>query len=246
MVRTVDHQTRKNKVLAAAVSAFIQTGQPVSSAELMNFFGLSSASMRMILAELEEEGYLLQPHTSAGRVPSDKGYRYYVDFLMGEFSLSDGQKEGILAEYKKSLSSFDDVLEKTSEILARLTHYTAIVSFSEWQGRLFYTGLSNIVNQPEFRDSLKLQALVHLLEEKRQLLHLLNQDLDKPMKVMIGSEIGDPQLQEACSLVVSTYGKGKRRKGKLAVLGPRRMSYDQTVSTLEFISQTLNELLDEI
>jgi len=244
-VRTVDHSIRNNQVLAATVSAYIQTGNPVSSHDLMNFFGLSSATIRNILSELEEHGYLYQPHTSAGRVPTDKGYRYYVDFLMGEFSLSEEQKESIISEYKKRLSSFEDVLEKTSEMIARLTHYTAIISFSEWRDRILYTGLSNIIKEPEFHDNAKLQALVHLLEEKSQLLHLLNQDQDKPLTVFIGGEISCPNISEECSLVVSSYHKGKKGKGKIAVLGPRRMSYEQTVSTLAFISNTLNTLLDE-
>ncbi|HQQ06756.1 MAG TPA: HTH domain-containing protein, partial [Candidatus Omnitrophota bacterium] len=87
MVRQVDHQDRKNKILAATISLYIKSGNPVSSQELAQLFGLSSATMRNIMAELEDDGYLFQPHTSAGRVPTDKGYRYYVDFLMGQVQL---------------------------------------------------------------------------------------------------------------------------------------------------------------
>jgi transcriptional regulator of heat shock response len=218
----------------------------VSSQELAQMFGLSSATMRKIMAELEAEGYLVQPHTSAGRIPTDKGYRYYVDFLMEQVYLTEQQKKSILNEYKRRIDSFEAVLEKTSEIIATLTHYAAIVSFSEWEDRVYYSGLSNIVQQPEFHDSAKVTLLLKLLDEKKQLVQLLNQEINQPHKVYIGNEIDCSYINQECALVVSPYKKGRKegKKGKIAVLGPRRMSYDQAVSTLEFISKTLNDLLE--
>lgn len=245
MVRQVDHQDRKNKILAATISFYIKSGNPVSSLELAQYFGLSSATMRNIMAELEDDGYLFQPHTSAGRVPTDKGYRYYVDFLMGQVQLTPAQKEAILNEYKKRINSLEDVLEKTTEIIATLTHYTAIVSFPDWDDRFIFSGLSNIIQQPEFADKQKLFLIIKLLEEKRQLLKLLNAEISQPT-IYIGNEMACAYVNDECSLVVSPYKKGKKdtKKGKIAVLGPRRMSYDQAVSTLEFVTRTLNELLE--
>jgi heat-inducible transcriptional repressor len=245
MVRTVDYNKRKNKVLAATVSSYIQTGAPVSSQELAENFALSSATIRLILAELEDEGYLFHPHTSAGKVPTDKGYRYYVDFLMAQSQLPDEKKHGILSAYKSQHGSLEDILEKTSEIIAGLTHYTAIVSFSEWEDKIFYKGLSNIFQHQEFHDLQKLAILVGLLEEKKQLLQIINQQVNQPFKVYIGGEIACPFINEVCSLVVSPYHSGKKHDGRIAVLGPRRMSYEHTVSTLEFVSDTLNSILEE-
>lgn len=245
MVKTVDHSERKNRVLAAAVSAFIGAGEPVSSQELCGYFDLSPATLRNILSELEEEGYLFQPHTSSGRVPTDRGYRYYVDFLMSGHSLSEEQKNIILNGYRVPLSSLEELLEKTTAIIADMTHYTAIVSISEWEDRFFYKGLSNIFSHPEFHDFEKLAVLVKFLEEKKQVLELLNRQLSQPFKVYIGTEIACPDINDVCSLVVSPYRSGKKHAGRIAVLGPRRMSYDQTVSALEFISGTLNSILEE-
>jgi transcriptional regulator of heat shock response len=247
MNRQVDHTQRKNKILAATVSSYIKSGNPVSSQELAQHFGFSSATMRNILAELEDDGFLVQPHTSAGRVPTDRGYRYYVDFLMGQVQLTQGQKESILNEYKKRITSLEDVLEKTSQIVATLTHYAAIVSFPDWDDRFMYAGLSNIIQQPEFADKQKLFLIIKLLEEKRQLLKLLNEEITQP-KIYIGGEIHCGYLNEECSLIVSPYKKGKKKdnkRGKVAVLGPRRMTYDQAMSTLEFVSQTLDNLLED-
>ena len=151
MVRTVDHIERKNRVLANTVSSYINTGEPVSSQELAEYFDLSPATLRNILAELEEDGYLFHPHTSSGRVPTDRGYRYYVDFLMSGYCLSEEQKRLILNDYKSSISSLEGILEKTTDIIADLTHYTAIVSFSEWEDWVFYKGLSNILVETPFK-----------------------------------------------------------------------------------------------
>jgi len=245
MVRTVDHTERKNRVLASTVSSYINAGVPVSSQELAEYFDLSPATLRSILAELEDDGYLFHPHTSSGRVPTDKGYRYYVDFLMSGNGLSDEQKGLILNDYKSPVSSLEDILEKTSDIIADLTHYTAIVSFSEWEDRVFYKGLSNIFAHAEFHNVEKLALLVRFLEEKKQVLELLNRQLSQPFKVYIGTEIACPCINDVCSLVVSPYRSGKNQNGRIAVLGPRRMSYDSTSSTLEFISGTLNSILEE-
>lgn len=233
-------------MLAATVSAYINSGVPVSSRDLAQSFGLSSATIRSILGELEDEGYLYHPHTSAGRIPTDKGYRYYVDFLMSQMELSGDQRHNILEEYKKACLSVEDILEKTSEILARLTHYTAIVSFSEWQNKLIYTGLSNILKQREFHDVNKIDQLIELLEEKQQLMGILNQQFKGPWKIFIGEEMSCPVIQDSCSLIISSYHSAKKGDGKIAVLGPRRMSYDQTISAVESVSSILNTILEEL
>jgi len=245
MVRTVEHAERKNRVLACAVSAYINTGEPVSSQELVEYFDLCPATLRSILAELEDDRYLFHPYTSSGRVPTDLGYRYYVDFLMSGQSLSAEQKKLILNNYRTSVSSLEQVLEKTTDLIAGLTHYTAIVSFAEWEDWVFYKGLSNIFSHAEFHNIKKLALLISLLEEKKQILELLNRQINQPFKVYIGTEMACPDINDVCSLVVSPYRGGKKHAGRIAVLGPRRMSYDSTVSTLEFISGTLNSIMDE-
>lgn len=233
--------------MAFTVNAYITGGQPVSSQVLAEHFGLSSATMRNILAELEEDGYLFHPHTSSGRVPSMKGYRYYVDFLMSQPELSEDIKLVILSGLtgsKKDRFDLEELLEKTSDIVAELTHYTSVVWLSSLKDRIFFKGLRNMVRQPEFRDAQKLALLLELLEERTRLLELLHQECEESCRVYIGNEISR-SIGEECSLIVSAYHKGKRDSGRLAVLGPLRMSYEQTVATLAFVSFTLNKLLEE-
>ena len=244
MVRIVDHAQRRNVILASSINAYINSAVPVSSEALARDFDLSSATVRNILAELEEAGYLTHPHTSAGRVPTDKGYRYYVDFLMSEIELLNNEKRAIINEYKHKIERLEDILEKTSEIISTITHYAGIVSLLEWEDRFFYKGLSRILQQPEFKQSERICLLIKMLEEKKRLLDVINRDFEtkKSTKVYIGSEIGCPEI-DTCSLVIATYRKGKKQNGRLAVLGPRRMNYDHIIPALEFISEVLSDIL---
>jgi len=244
MSRTLDHHNRKNKVLAAVVSSYIDSGVPVSSKELAKDFSLSSATLRNILSELEDEGYLFHPHTSAGRVPTDRGYRYYVDFLMDQNRLSDAQKALIMGEYESIDPSIEHILEKTTEIVAGLTHYTAIASFSQWEDKIFYKGLSNIFQQREFHDYQKIALLVRMMEEKKYLLELINKRLEEPMKIYIGEDLHCPFTSDI-ALVVTSF-KGGKSQGRIAVLGPRRMSYVNSVSALESMSGILHQLFEKI
>lgn len=244
MARGIDHTSRKNAVLAETVSAYIDTGEPVSSKELAEKFRLSPATLRIILGELEDEGYLIHPHTSAGRVPTDKGYRYYVDFLMHQDVLSPEQRELIVGEYRRMSRSLESILEKTTEMAASLTHCTAVLSFSEWEDKVFYTGLSNIFQHPDFHDYQKLALMVRMLEEKRYLLELINRQPEDAVRVYIGEEAHAPVSDIA--VIVTGYHSGKKHSaGKLAVIGPRRISYRNAVSTLESMADILNLVLED-
>jgi len=242
MVRIVDYIQRRNAVLAASINAYINSVTPVSSEALARDFNVSSATIRNIFAELEEEGYLTHPYTSAGRIPTDKGYRYYVDFLMSEIGLLDNEKQMIINEYKNKIERLEDILEKTSEIISTITHYAGIVSLLEWEDKFFYRGLSHIVEQPEFKNSERVRLLIKVIEEKKKILDIINRDFKETTKIYIGSEIECPEIDN-CSLVVCPYRHGKKQDGRLAVLGPRRMNYNHIIPALEFISQVLNDIL---
>ena len=247
MVRIVDHTQRRNMVLAASINSYITSAEPVSSESLAEEFGLSSATVRHILAELEEAGYLTHPYTSAGRIPTDKGYRYYVDFLMSEIDLLQNEKQAIVNEYKNKIERLEDILEHTSELISKITHYAGIVSLLEWEDRFFYKGLSQIIKEPEFHDAQKIRLLIKVMEEKKYLLDVINRDFEQQTKVFIGTEIGCPDI-DTCSLVISTYNRGKNKKqnGRIAVLGPRRMSYDHIIPTLEFISDIVSDIASDL
>ncbi|MFA5096384.1 MAG: hypothetical protein WC478_03480 [Candidatus Omnitrophota bacterium] len=245
MVKNVEREARKRAVLSTTINRYILEASPIASEELAEHFDLSSATIRNIFGELEDEGYLTHPYTSGGRIPTEKGYRYYVDSLLLQLQLMDAEKDRIIREYEKELSRMEDVLEETSRLIEETTHYTGIVSFLEWQDRIFYRGLSRIFEQPEFRDAEKMRLMIKILEDKKQLLGLINRDSSDKPRVYIGREMRSPEMED-CSLVVSDYRRKNKPQGKLAVLGPVRMDYNRIIPALEYISDVLSETLENI
>ncbi|MBI3299331.1 MAG: heat-inducible transcription repressor HrcA [Elusimicrobia bacterium] len=120
---------RKARVLRWVVHNFIKTKRPIASSVIAeeSGLGLSSATIRSILAELEDEGFLTQPHTSSGRTPTDRGYRTYVDFLQDVQRLTSNEKARLEAQYKDRLEELDNLLSQTSRLLSTVSHKTGLV-----------------------------------------------------------------------------------------------------------------------
>src|SRR5258708_3229196 len=122
-------ENRKRKLLQAVIYQYVRTAKPVGSQVIVDKynFGLSSATVRNLLSDLEKEGFLIQPHTSAGRVPTDKGYRFYVDTLLEIQTLAAGEEEHIRKEYSARSKELEDMMISTSQMLSALSHYTGMV-----------------------------------------------------------------------------------------------------------------------
>ena len=122
-------QPRRMVVLRAIVEDYIRSQEPIGSAALTkkHDLGVSSATIRNDMASLEEEGYLIQPHTSSGRIPTEKGYRYFVDRLSTVVPLSDAQRKGIAAFLSGSVS-LQDTLQRAARLLSHITGQVAVVA----------------------------------------------------------------------------------------------------------------------
>jgi heat-inducible transcriptional repressor len=118
---------RREAVLERIINCYVDSAEPVCSRTISKKIGLSSATIRNVMQDLEEEGLIVQPYTSAGRVPTEKGYRYYVDSLMHLRKLTEGQIKAIDAEYRSRMKSLDDILRKTSHVLSRITRCAGVV-----------------------------------------------------------------------------------------------------------------------
>lgn len=245
MVKTLDFESRKKAVLAAAINRYIEKALPVASDDVAREFELSPATIRNIFAELEDDGYLTHLYTSGGRIPTPKGYRYYVDFLACQMHILEEEKERIIAEYNRQIRRVEDILEKTSEVISSFTHYAGIVSFDELGDRFFYRGISRMLGEPEFRDLERMRRFIEAVEERQTILEVINRDFNERVKVYIGTESGCSQIED-CALVVSAYRTKSKKTGRLAVLGPSRMQYNHTIPTLEYISEVLSGILDDL
>lgn len=121
---------RKEEILREIVEGYVQRGEPVGSKVVADAadLGVSSATIRNEMAILEREGYISHPHTSAGRIPTDKGYRYYVDVLAPKVAAAPQQRREIARNLESAFSALDDLMERTSHLLSELTHYTSLAA----------------------------------------------------------------------------------------------------------------------
>jgi heat-inducible transcriptional repressor len=122
-----DFSERMRRILGAVVEDYIHTAEPVGSKVVAKNFNLSSATIRSIMSDLEEVGFLTQPHTSAGRVPTEKGFRFYVDYLLNIHELADEEREAIRSKYLGNQVEAQDLFRGTSRILSSSSHYLGVV-----------------------------------------------------------------------------------------------------------------------
>lgn len=125
---TKELSERKASIIRALVTLYIRTGEPVGSEAIAvaSGLGVSSATIRNELSALEEMGYLMQPHTSAGRAPTDLAYRYYVDLLPARPRLRDPERKAIVHFFDEALANVDEILRGTTQLLSRLTRYASV------------------------------------------------------------------------------------------------------------------------
>lgn len=229
--------TRREAILEAIVGEYINTGFPVGSFMLAEKyqFPLSTATIRAEMAELEQEGYLSHPHTSAGRVPTEKGYRYYVTLMKSEEALLE--REGLAA--RKRIESMHGTygrqLETASEILSDLTRN---MGFAGLSGEFFTHGLSHLFSHQEFLDPNRILKTADLIDNLSGLVAELPEEFDS--KVLIGSEtpIGK---SAGCSIVLAKFNAPFGVRGFLGVLGPMRMSYARNLSAVNEVKSILEE-----
>ena len=342
---------RKMKILQAIIKTYLETGEPVGSRTISKIaeLNLSSATIRNEMADLEEMGYILQPHTSAGRIPSDAGYRLYVDQMMAEKAQERKQEQkSSNSEHEALIDKVDrleNMLQHVAKVLAYNTNYATMVSAPNYKNtnvkfiqlsqvdetqllavivvegnviknkiidveqplandeilklnvllNTFLTGLSlqeinleliqtmkqqagthaailehifegimdavqsaeglevytsgtnNILKYPELGDASKAGELLEVLEEKKVLNELIGttstdvEDGNYGIQVYIGDETPIKTMND-CSLVTATYELEEGVRGKIGIIGPKRMDYDKVVTTLKNLTNELDTI----
>lgn len=237
------YKARQEAILEIIIRHYVETAEPVGSRFVARRLGLSSATIRNAMSDLEEMGFIAQPFTSAGRIPTDKGYRYYIDTLMKVRRPNAETTRVIEDEYRSAVRSLGDVLEKTSHIISGLTNYVGVTFFPENE-RVYLDGTSHIIEQPEFKDIEKLYGILRCLEAKKGILNLLIKDLnDDRLTIHIGKENALSDLRE-CSVVTRGYKVKGKTAGRVGVIGPKRMVYEKVIPTIEILADTLTDILD--
>ncbi|MBF0619864.1 MAG: hypothetical protein HQL19_06815 [Candidatus Omnitrophica bacterium] len=239
----IDPRQRKDIILGMVVRHYIKSEAPVSSAFIADEYEkeISSATIRNILAELEDDGYLSHPHTSSGRVPTQRGYRYFVDFLMHEIQLIEEERQQVQREYERGVKELETLMERTSEIISELTHCASIVTMDNMPRRFLYRG-TNYLAYSVGQDNIgRMAQILKALEEKERILDVIQRDLGRRIKIYIGQETAC-ECFEGCSLAVSRFETREGLPGRIAVLGSSRMDYQRVVSALEYVSELIHEM----
>lgn len=235
---------RRLSILNAIIKEFIETAEPVGSHTIVVSyqFSVSPATIRNEMANLEEEGLLYSPHTSAGRVPTDTGYRLYVNEL-ADFETAERQAhkelQKVMQEYATAKAR-----EKMYDAVRILAQASGNASFATLPDnrRTFYLGVSNVLKQPEFsRDPMRASQVLEVLEETDNFVNTLRQ-LSLPKddaKIYIGHENILPKIQ-SCGLVVSRYRVGDF-DGFFGLLGPTRMRYPFNYALVKKVKELVEE-----
>lgn len=336
----MDLSERKLRILQAIVGDFIRSAEPIGSRTLSKKLdmGISPATIRNEMSDLEEMGFLTHPHTSAGRVPSDKAYRLYVNNLMQKYELPDEEKQIIEEKLTKNVTELERTIQHAASLLSELTNLTSfaitpnqesnrmkyinflpvdeatvvlmivtesgkvsntaikmkvpyteenlsilskvmtynykgktlsdilkldiIRSFEsdiEAMGRivetikpnfistlenmlnveLFMDGLTNIFSIPEYNDIEKAKVFLEMINQKKHFTDvLLNRE--NGVIITIGNENQEDVMRD-CSLITATYHINGILVGKLGVIGPTRMKYDEVTSIIEYITENINQ-----
>jgi transcriptional regulator of heat shock response len=191
------------------------------------------------MADLEAAGLITQPHTSAGRIPTDLGYRYYVDHLMKNRPLTPKEEEIIRENFKKVSNELEEILHQALKALSSLLEYASIIATLGNKVRVYSHGFSHMLKQPEFANLKFTRKIIEVLEKDDLIVDIVkNYTLPHEITIHIGHENYFKEVKEL-SVVMGSYQVRNYVTGGLGVIGPTRMSYARTISVLRRISQYL-------
>jgi heat-inducible transcriptional repressor len=239
-----DLNERQRRILKFVVESHVMRAEPVGSqyVRMAYHLSISPATIRSAMKRLEDEGFLDHPHTSAGRVPTEAGYRYYVDCLMEPEPIAPATRRALNRALEKSAGDDVDFQTLAARVLAKSSGQLAMVAVRRGGALsvLRIGGAENIAAQPEFQTADRLRALVSLLAEPEPLSRALDAFMDAgPARVTIGRELGEGAMR-VCSLVGTGIASSHVR-GSLGVLGPVRMPYPRLLSLVSYVGERLAE-----
>jgi len=222
---------RQENLLKVLIKEHLKTAEPIASKllEEKSSLNVSSATIRNEMAELEELGYIYQPYTSAGRVPTEKAYKHYLqDYFTGRLSPKEtGELEIFLQPLKKEPTEI--LVKALAKKVAELSDTAVVIGFSE--NSFYYTGLSYLFQKPEFQDHEVIYDLSLVIDHLDQAMGKMFKQILKP-EIYIGSE--NPFGAE-CSIVMGPW-QFENQRGIMGLLGPMRMDYQKNIGLVNFMN----------
>lgn len=228
---------RQAKILAAVVKENCESCQPVGSADLVKkySFDISAPTIRNEMQELEKMGFLTQPHTSAGRVPTDKGFRYFVNQLMDRVKLTLKEQEHLKKEMLKLQVAHMEIGRRLTKLLSEQSQQASFALFGDEVSTM---GISNILDNPALptEDAKEIARFFDEIDNHAEQM-LKDYSAESP-KAIIGKEISLSKNSDY-SMVVSGLQLPSGKKGVIGLVGPKSMKYEKNMSLVEYIAKLL-------
>ena len=241
---------RQREILYAIIEEYAELATPVGSVTLAKLFDCSSATIRSEMVKLEAMGYITQPHTSAGRVPTDAGYRLYVNSLQEKIDHEDGADSGrriniekedrptrALATRIQAQTRADYAIRTAVDSLVNLTGNLGLATISD---QIYISGFSNLFSQPEFLQAAQVQAVGMLLDNIKP--WLLEVQPNEAINVYIGTENPIGKASNV-SLIISRFRSPYSDRSYIGVLGPTRQSYKRVMSLVRHAGIMLEDII---
>jgi len=225
---------RQQKLLKTIIKEHIKTAEPISSGFLVKKFKLpySPATVRNEMVKLEEEGYIYQPHTSAGRIPTEKAYKFYIEnFIHNKREVPEPRLQ--LKENSNIQKENGQSLKQTARELAAKTGLA--VFWAEDEENMHYTGMANLLSQPEFIETQQAISVSRSIDDIEDIVENIFSSLSDEPQIFIGEE--NP-FNATCGSVVVKYRHGGH-SGMFGIVGPMRMDYEQCLRLINYIIHKL-------
>ncbi len=249
---------RQKLILKAVIEEYIREAEPVSSKTLAGKRGVAVGApmLRKEMNSLEEGGYLLKPHTSAGRVPTDKAYRMYIQEELGEknkkpvvVGLTIKESEKVAETLNRKWPDDQALLKEISRLVSEISKELSVAGTVGGENNYTF-GFSNLSREPEFQTFANINQLMRFMDNADEYFdELWSRALNDGLSVFIGAENPIKEINEF-TLITGKYqlpegkpfGSAQGRQGFISIIGPRRMNYKRNMSLVKYISEHINNI----
>lgn len=241
---------RQREILYAIIEEYAELATPVGSVTLAKLFDCSSATIRSEMVKLEAMGYIMQPHTSAGRIPTDAGYRLYVNSLQEKIDHEDDIRDDkttkkedrttkALATRIQAQTRADYAIRTAVDSLVNLTGNLGLATIGD---QIYISGFGNLFSQPEFLQAAQVQAVGALLDNIKP--WLMEVQPNEAINVYIGTENPIGKASNV-SLIISRFRSPYSDRSYIGILGPTRQSYKRVMSLVRHAGIMLEDVIYE-
>jgi len=234
---------RQLLILKHIVEEYIDSAEAVGSGTLEKKFpnlGISPATIRNEMSDLTKLGFLKQPHTSSGRVPTPLALKLYVNSLMKMKDLSVTDEVEIKAKVWDFKDHQEKALREATKQLAYHTKELAIATDND--GNIYYSGTANILDMPEFFDIDLTRTVLSMLDEFEYFNKIFSQTDEEGIHILLGADLG-PEYLESCGLVFTKFGVNQEFGGTIGVIGPYRCDYPVVIPTVSYFGKLMQEMV---